>query len=538
MNLPSDPLLRYNHFRTHPWEFLKHCVYTSDEVDKKNPIKQFPSHLTYLYFLVKAWQREDKIAVPKSRRMTASWTFIALTLWDYMFHKGRSWACVSKKEEDSKELVARALFIYRHIPPTMISPELLPKLKRDDMQASPPVMEAEEIHSKIQGFPSGGNQLRQRGFSGLLFDECSFWEDAEEAFASAAPTIQGGGKIIMISSRATEDGGFFKKVVYDQLDSLDTRFPEVPPVPASTPMEGVTVWKNPKNGFFVVDLHYTANPEKRSAEFREAVRASMPIRRYRMEYEKNWETFEGKSVYEDFNEQLHLTPSRPQMHVGLPLLLGWDSSGLTPAVIIAQMQEDRLVIFREIIGDGMGAVRFVPMIKEQLNLLYGINEPATQVISFFDPAGFKRNEITEQTYLQTMNKEGFTQTRQGAMTWNARVDSVTEWLVGLSGGKGKLQIYAPDCPVLVAGFKGGYRYPESTIEVEPDKGRAVKDGHSHPHDALQYLCSGFKSFKRTHYNIIPTSTYGFQKGTQTKDPSTSIQIGRKDKYGKLFNPNR
>lgn len=488
--------------------------------------------------MTKAWQTEDKIAVPKSRRMTASWTFISLMLWDCIFHKGRSWACVSKKEEDSKELVTRALFIYRHIPPEMIPPEFLPKLKRDDMQSSPPVMEFEEIMSKIQGFPSGGNQLRQRGFSGLLFDECSFWEDAEAAFASSAPTIQGGGKIVMISSRATEDGGFFKKIVYDQLDSLDSRFPEVPPVKSSVPMEGVEVWKNPKNGFFIIDLHYTANPEKRSPEFREAVRASLPIRRYRMEYEKNWETFEGKQVYEDFNEQLHLTPTRPQMHVGLPLLLGWDSSGLTPAVIVGQMQEDRLVIFREIIGDGMGAVRFVPMVREQLEIIYGITDVNEQTISFFDPAGFKRNEITEQTYLQTMNKEGFRKTRQGAMTWNARVDSVTEWLISLSAGKGKFQIFAPDCPVLVAGFKGGYRYPESNMEIEPEKGRAVKDAHSHPHDALQYLCSGLKSYKRENYSVnIPTPSYGFQKGTHPKE--TTTPIGRKDsKYGKLFNPNR
>lgn len=524
----EEVLARYNRYRNDPWAFLSECVYTHDEVDQENPIKPFPSHLKYLYFLVQMWLLFKKLAIPKSRRMTASWTFIALAVWDCIFHKGRSWAFTSKKEEDAKELVSRAEFIVRHIPPEKIPPELLPKIKNGKMQTSPPVLDFEEIYSRIQGFPQGGNQLRQRGFSGILEDECAFQEESEDTYTAAEPTIKGGGRMIKISSRAVEDGGFFKRIVFDQLDAKDTRFAEIPPVPPKSPMEGVEVWKNPKNEFLVVDLHYTANPDKRGEEFREGLKRTLPIRKYRMEYEKSWETFDGKPVYEDFNERIHVTHAKPKALVGLPLLLGWDSSGLTPACVIAQLQEDRLVIFREVIGLGMGAVRFVPHVKSELRLYFPqITNLEEQVISFIDPAGMKKSETNEQTYLQYIIGGGFKRTRPGPMTWEKRKESVDELLVGLAGGQGKLQLYEPDCPILAAGFKGGYRYPDDITDAEPREARPVKDIHSHPHDGLQYLCGGLNEFRRSHYNYeIKAPTYGFQKSDSSIMPRARRDYGR------------
>ena len=495
---------------------MKHCVYTIDEVDQANPIKKYPSHLMYLFFVVQVLMKYKKVALPKSRRMTVSWTIIAFALWDVIFHKGKFWAFTSKKEEDAKELVSRAEFIFKNIPKDMISPELLPKLKNDRMQTSPPVLDFEEIYSKIQGFPQGGNQLRQRGCSGIFEDECAFQEESEDTYVAAEPTIKGGGRMIKVSSRAIEDKGFFKRIVFDQLNAPDIRFPEIPPVPSKMPMEGIEFWVNPLNEFAVCDLHYTANPDKRGAEFRESLKRALPIRKFMMEYEKSWETYEGKPVYEDFNPFLHIARNEPKFQIGLPLLIGWDSSGLTPAVVLGQLQEERLVIFKEIIGIGKGAVRFVPEVAQEIKMLFPqITSIEDQTISFFDPAAFKKNEITEETYLQEMIKGGFKQIRPGAMSWKKRVEGVVEFLIGLSKGQPKFLVYEIGAPVVVAGFKGGFRYPDTVSDVEPDKARAVKDIHSHPHDALAYLCSGLKDYRKSNYNIsIPVPSYGFQKQSE------------------------
>ncbi len=424
----------------------------------------------------------------------------------------------SKKEEDARELISRIEFIISHIPPGIISSDLIPKMKNDKMQASPPTIEFPLLHSKVQGFPQGGNQLRQRGFSGVLEDEAAFQSESEDTYAAAEPTIRGGGRFVKVSSRAIEDRGFFKKICYDQLDATDNRFPEIPPVEPKSPMEGVLVWKNPKNEFLVVDLHYTANPAKRGEEFREGLRRTLPIRKFMMEYEKSWETFEGKPVYEDFNASLHLTTIKPQYHTGLPLLLGWDSSGLTPAVVIGQLQEEQLVVMYELVGSGMGAKRFVPFVETFIKTTFPqVMDFETQIINFFDPAAFRKNEITEETYLQRMALHGFKKVFPGPMTWNKRVDAVTERLTELVKGRPKILIYEIGCPILTAGFKGGYRYKDEISDAEPDKPKAVKDIHSHPNDGLQYLCGGLKNFRHAHhYDDIPTPYYSILKDTTTK----------------------
>ena len=520
--VPSNPLKRFVFFRDNRWEFLKHCVFTKDEVDMDVPIKRYPAHFEYCRFIALMWEKHKRIALPKSRRMTVSWTCLALIVHDVIFFKGRSWAVTSRKEEAAKELVSRCEFIINHIPPEMISPDLLPKMKRGAMQVSPPAIDFEEIHSKITGFPMGGDQLRQYGFSGIFEDECAFQEESEATFAAAEPTVGKTGRFIKVSSRSMKDGGFFKKICFDQLEAPDSRFPEIPPVPAKSPMEGVSVWKNPRNEFLVIDLHYTANPAKRGEEFREGLKRTLPIAKFRQEYEKSWETFDGKPVYEDFNERVHATTVEQKVLVGLPLLIGWDSSGLTPAAVLAQLQGERLVVVREIIESGMGARRFVPHVAQQIALHYPqIKDIERQTISFFDPAGLKKNEVTEETYLAELIKGGFKQIRPGAMTWKKRVESVVEYLIGLTKGESKILVCERECPILVAGLKGGFRYPDEVANKEPDKLKPVKDIHSHPNDALQYLCSGLKSYRRENYDYeIPAPTYGFQKNEHNNDRPT------------------
>lgn len=192
-----------------PWEFLK-CVRTKDQVDLLKPIKPFPVQYDYLKLYVRIWQRERLLAVPKSRRMRLSWTTIALYTHDALFNIGRHDAFVSKKDENSDELVQRAHFICENLDYEKLPKELLPKWKYTYNNLDFP-----EIDSKIQGFPSGSDQLRQFTLSGMFFDEFAFWPEAEQAYSSAYPTLEGGGRCTMVSSPAPS---FFQRVVFDQID--------------------------------------------------------------------------------------------------------------------------------------------------------------------------------------------------------------------------------------------------------------------------------------------------------------------------------
>jgi hypothetical protein len=101
------------------------------------------------------------------------------------------------------------------------------------------------------------------------------------------------------------------------------------------PMDGVEVYKNPKNKFLVFQLHYSANPNKKDPSYRDTIKSSMPIRQYMQEYELQWESYAGTPVYPDYQRSIHGSKEPIAPVLGLPLLRGWDF-GLTPACVIAQ----------------------------------------------------------------------------------------------------------------------------------------------------------------------------------------------------------
>jgi hypothetical protein len=499
-------IMAHAKYTSDPWAFLRDCVFTLDSVNQEKPIKPFPSHLAYLEFLCRLWQVEKLLAIPKSRRMVCSWGFIAMFTWDTIFHPGRFNAFVSKKEDDSGELVSRAEFIYHKIPDWRIPRGLLPKLENNKMSKQPPVMNFADIHSKIQGFPQGSDQMRQFTFSGMLFDEWAFWDQAQAAYSGAKPTLDGGGRLVGISSRSP---GFFKKVVFDQMDAQELTFREIPPTPVKRPMEGVEMWKNPHNRFVVVDLHYTANPDKRSPEWREAVRTSMPARDFAMEYERSWQTFEGKPVYGDFNRTLHVSTTAIKPEPGIPLLIGWDF-GLTPAAIVAQLVGRQLKILREFIETNGSISKLAPVVEGYLNTNFLPWVHADNITHYIDPAGFQKAQTDERTCADVMRTVFGQQTRiqPGPVAWEQRKKAVEDYLTK-TYGEGPGLLISDECPVLIEGFNGGYQYSEKAIEIEPAMVRPLKNKFSHPHDALQYVCAGATALRKTYKLNMATPSYGF-----------------------------
>jgi hypothetical protein len=497
-----------------PWAFLSDCVWTRDAVDAVQPIKPFPSHKQYIKFLAFMWMKHKLLALPKSRRLTASWTCCALYTWEAIFVPHRHTGFVSKKEEDSYELVLRAEFIYKNIPEWRIPSALLPKIKGGGATRKPPILAFEEpSFSKIQGFPQGEDQLRQFTLSGILEDECAFWEEAEGSYAGAKPTTDGGGRLTMISSRSP---GFFKKIVFDKLNSPDLNFAEIPPAEVKFPMKGVETWQNPKNGFQVIDLHYTADPEKQSTEWREAIMNGMPRRKFLMEYEKNWETFEGKPVYEDFQKGIHSVASVLKPISGLPLIIGVDF-GLTPSMILGQLDGPQLRILSE--HTALGSIdKLAKAVWSHLSMHYEnwVKFP-DMIFTVIDPAGTQRAQTDERTCMSMLTAAGFKKISLGPIDWETRRSSVEHFLTTFSKQGAGLLVSEVGCPTLVQGFTGGYKFSEQVYEIEPMKARPLKNNFSHPHDALQYLAhfahGKQKQHNRYHNNDnLKGPHYGFQKG--------------------------
>lgn len=528
--MSTELLSSFERYRTDPWAFLTECVFTRDQVDQKNPVKPFPKDWEYLRLYVMIWQKYRRLAVPKSRRMFMSWCNMGLHLWAAMFFPGQDFAFVSKKEDDAGELVKRAEFIYDHIPPDKIPKALLP---RKETRAKPAALIFPEIESKIQGFPMGADQLRQFTFSGILGDECAFWEDDQKFYSAAFPTIEGGGRMTLISSRHPS---FFQRIVYDVMDSShEINEEETPPKGHPLGNDSVITWLNPKNKFFIFDLHYTANPNKQGEGFKEAVKNSMPIKDWMVEYERNWEAFDGKAVFEDYAKGRHESHYPLEPHLGLPLLCGWDF-GLTPACVVAQLQGSRLIVLREYVSENQGIKQFAPQVMSSLKQHYPEwRDSKRDFIHYIDPAGLAKGQIdSEKTCATEMAAQGLRNIFPGPIDWESRRKSVEHFLLGQTKEGANFQLDPKACPTLAKGFAGGYQYPEKYAKVEPGRPSPIKNKYSHPHDALQYLCGGAVRLQGSKGAIpIPTPQYSFLMGQETSNTNSDAEAGRENRreYG-------
>ena len=194
-------------WREHPWAAIEDgLVITLDPKDLRNPIKKFPPQ-PWLRELTNIWMEEPLLAVPKSRQMLTSWLMIWCHLWLAMFHEGAAVFFQSDKEDKSNELVQRAEFIYNHFPPGEI---VLPKLRQG--RATWCSMVWPGLNSFIKGIAEGASQLRQYSASAVFMDEAAFWEKGRESFAATKPTIDGGGRVTLVSSA---QAGWFRDLVLD-----------------------------------------------------------------------------------------------------------------------------------------------------------------------------------------------------------------------------------------------------------------------------------------------------------------------------------
>jgi hypothetical protein len=87
---------------------------------------------------------------------------------------------------------------------------------------------------------------------------------------------------------------------------MEERLLDQPPPHSTTARTGITEWTNERNGFFVTRLHYTADPNKRSAAWKKAVSEGLALRAWQREYEISWTSPEGEPVIPEFDANLHV----------------------------------------------------------------------------------------------------------------------------------------------------------------------------------------------------------------------------------------
>ena len=195
-------------------------------------------------------------------------------------------------------------------------------------------------------------------------------------------------------------------------------------------------------------------------------------------------TGDGRPVYPEFDDNVHVSKTPLQYVSGAALFMGWDF-GLTPACIVGQITpRGQLQILREYVSEDMGIRQFARnVVKPALVSTF----PLTRMESACDPAGNTRSQVDEKTCVQELLEAGIYTETAGSNDFIQRREAVAYFLTQLSEGKPGF-LLDPSCTQLRKGFNGKYRYERIRAAGERYKDRPVKDGFSHPHDALQYLC--------------------------------------------------
>ena len=476
--------------------FLRYCTYTRDEVNPFEPIRLAPvwenekGFKPYIEPLVRLWEGESKFVIDKARRMWISYLMLALHLHYAFTNTDRRIGIMSKKFDDACAHLENMKAIYEAIPE-----DIYPKDCRPTLHIREGRITFTEINTYVHALASGPDQARQYGFSKIFWDEMDFCEDQELTYGALAPTLQNGGTLSIATTHRMVDSGedsFYKKLTSDEIGGEAIRSATTPKVGkyARFALEGLSIRKNPKNGFLIAELDFIADPMKRSPEWIENERRSMPPKQWAVEMLRSWETFAGRPVFAGaFFRHLHVPTTAPKPNPNYPIFRGWDFGG-NQSVAIAQIVGNRLIVIDEIPNGGINTKQFAPAVIAFCNNQFG---DGFHYIDIVDPSAAWEGKTAEgKACTDVMREFGLTPIAASTNDPEKRINAIFDLLMR-NGEEGKPCFeLSPVCSMLIRGFEGLYHFPEKeTQAIRLD--RPVKNLASHVMDGLQYIALRMKS---------------------------------------------
>ena len=490
-----------------PHGFIFGNCYTVDQSDPKYKIKLIPD-LPHIRLLIQrvCVDRVHPLLVAKSRRMVVSWLMTACELWEVVEHEHRGVFVQSKKHDDSCELVNRHWLMLNALPaeryPTNRKSEDgvefasgLTVKRYKGGQGGTGKLEFSN-GSFIQAVSEGPDQLRQFGASLIRQEEIAFWERQEESYDAAIECVQGsassegsGGQLVAVT---TANPSWFGAFAYDQ-EGVVGGVKQVRKLDIKQPVQGVKEWTT-SVGATTIEVHYTADPDKRSNEWITKTRRGQRQRGWDREMEIHWDVYQGMPVFGDcFNERLHVAPE-PVVWDGVShVLRGWDY-GNTPACTFSFVQNGIWYWHSELCTDkrplgtkepppSSNIDKFGDLVVQYCSVTF----PGAEFIDIDDPSGDQKAQTDGRSCRDYLAAKGIYPSG-GEMSIKGRLEAMALWLSRLANGQPTVQIDASACPMLTEGMKGGYRYAEvgntGRYQDKPEKNQ-----FSHPIDTACYVAS-------------------------------------------------
>ena len=505
------------------WKFLSSgAVYTIDEVRQlARPLPCGADELTreryaYMQPLMNDYSREHKIwFCEKSRRMMITWLLCASYLYRVMTQPHSNFFIGSRNFDKSCFLLgpSRIQGIYKNIPAS-IWPDK-PKVEFHYKNGTGfEHLYCPETDSYIHAMWEGAEQLREFTVTGAWFDEFAFWRFAPQLWRGAIPTISGGARVDVTTT--PKMGAFAYRLLYrgDDLQLVnrgDRKSDEerlrdqmrdagvfgTNDYVARELCQGLEV-RDTLTGIHAVRLHYTADPFKRTEEWREAERVGLSEEDWRQEYEIDWMSGGGgQPIYGGFDETLHVSKSSISVSpsVGGTWIRGWDF-GNQPACVVCWLSPTTQLNVLDCFAtwDGLTTAKSsnITELAPKVNAYCNVRWPGVHWIDYVDSAGYAKGPTDGKSCIDYMNQFGIHDIRPGPMTFADRQQAMNRTL---EHKMPKLLINC-DCDMIKQAFRGGYRWREQGKGTGRISEWVLKNAWSHPMNGLEYVVGGI-------FNVTP-----------------------------------
>jgi hypothetical protein len=193
-------------------------------------------------------------------------------------------------------------------------------------------------------------------------------------------------------------------------------------------------------------------------------------------------SMDGRPVWPMFKPEIHVASWNVEPVKTVPVVVGFDTSGIHPAAVVGQFWEGKWRVTDEIDGDQEGLESFLN--AGLLPLLRARYKDSPVVVSV-DPAN-ARDGFTGVTPANHLEEAGLKVHIPFTNRPETRVAAVATRLNRLQGSF----LISPVCKRLIAALRGGYRYAKRRLRGSIDvlySDKPEKNEYSHLADALQYL---------------------------------------------------
>lgn len=263
---------------------------------------------------------------------------------------------------------------------------------------------------------------------------------------------------------------------------------------------------------------YELNPERNNAKFTDKTYYDDQREGQTREWIRNMlqnkigRIFEGRPVYQGFNEQVHVVSGGIELDPNEPLFIGVDF-GLTPAAAFCQDVRGQARTIDELVTKDMHTEQFAELLSQHITKHY----PHQKIVMTGDPRGDDRqpNQVdAEWTAFKIFKKHGLQIEKAWTNDPLIRTGAVQTPMNTMSQGRPGY-VVGDNCTYIVNAKRGGYAYLKDGDTIDK------KSIYSHVSDAEQY------AFLRMGFGRKLVGGTGQMKSVQANHRQSPFQRGKR-----------